>query len=142
MRRVVAITLGVVFVGMFLLVGTSQGADQQTLIQKVRNNYQEITSFQADISVQRSEQRGEGQGKGNIWAKEGKFRMEMETIVSESAVDEIIKKQVIVFDGKSFWMHSQPENEVITIDLTKLSGLPDLARAQIEDTVTQLEEGA
>jgi len=142
MKKIVNISAGMVVLGMFFLIGTAQGADQETLIKKIKDNYQELTSFQADIYIERTEQGKELEGEGKIWAKEGKFRMEIEAIASDSGEKGAAEKQIIVFDGKIFWIYSQPKNELITIDLSKLTDLPGLARGQIRDIVTQLEEGA
>lgn len=146
MRKIVSISVVIVILAMFLLIGTTQGTDQETLIKRIKENYQELTSFQADIYIEETKEGKEKQGQGNIWAQEGKFRMEIETIVSDIVSDTgqegTIEKETIVFDGKIFWIYSQPKNELITIDLSKLTDLPGLARGQIRDIVTQLEEGA
>ncbi len=142
MMKIVNISAGMVVLGMFLLIGTAQGADQKTLIKKIKDNYQELTTFQADIHIETMEEGKELEREGKIWAKEGKFRMEIEAIASDSGEKGAAEKQIIVFDGKIFWIYSQPKNELITIDLSKLTDLPGLARGQIRDIVTQLEEGA
>ncbi len=142
MRQIVAITAGMVFMSMFLVIDIAQGTDQEGLIQRIKDNYQGLASFQADIYIERIEQGKKVKGEGNIWAKEGKFRIEIETIASGSPENEIMEKQTIVFDSKIFWIYSQPKNELISVDLSKLADLPDLAKGQIQDTVTQLEEVA
>ncbi len=142
MRKIVSISVVIVILAMFLLIGTTQGADQETLIKRIKEKYEELTSFQADIYIKGTEEGKEEQGQGNIWAQEGKFRMEIETIVSDTGQEGTTEKETIVFDGKIFWIYSQPKNELITIDLSKLTDLPGLARGQIRDIVTQLEEGA
>ena len=141
MKKIVNISAGTVVLGMFFLIGTAQGADQQTLIKKIKDNYQELTTFQADIYIETIEKGKELEGEGKIWAKEGKFRMEIEAIASDSGEKGAAEKQIIVFDGKIFWVYLQPKNELITIDLSKLTDLPDLARGQLQEMVTELEEG-
>ncbi len=140
MRTIVPVSVGLVFTGIFLLLGTSQGADQEKLIQKIRDNYQGLASFQADIYMERIEQGKKLKGEGNVWAKEGKFRVEIETTASGSPENKIMEKQKIVFDSKIFWIYSQPKNELIIVDLNKLADLPDLAKGQLQGTVTQLQE--
>ena len=130
-----------VVLGMFFLIGTAQGTDRETLIKKIKDNYQELTTFQADIYIQTTEKEKELEGEGKVWAKEGKFRIEIEAITSGSAEKEAAEKQTIVFDGNIFWIYLQPNDELITIDLSKLADLPDLAREQLQETVTGLEEG-
>ncbi len=141
MRKIVSISALIVILAMFLLIGTTQGADQETLIKRIKENYEELTSFQADIYIKTIEKGKEERGEGNIWAQEGKFRMEIEAIASDSGERGAAEKQIIVFDGKIFWIYSQPKNELITIDLSKLTDLPDLARGQLQEMVTELEEG-
>jgi len=139
MRKIVSISAGMVVLGLFFLIGTAQGADQETLIKKIRDNYQELTTFQADIYIQRTEKGKELQGEGKIWAKEGKFRMEIEAIASGSGEKGAAEKDTIVFDGKVFWIYSEATNELIAIDLTKSADLPGLARAQLQEIVNKLE---
>lgn len=139
MRKIVSISAGMVVLGMFFLIGTAQGADKETIIKRIKDNYQELTTFQAEIYIETIEK---GEGEGKIWVKEGKFRMEIETIASGSGEKEAAEKQTIVFDGKIFWMYSQPKNELITIDLSKLADLSGfLAKEQLQGMVTELEEG-
>ena len=52
MKKIVNISAGMVVLGMFFLIGTAQGADQETLIKKIKDNYQELTTFQADIYIE------------------------------------------------------------------------------------------
>ncbi len=137
MRKIVSISAGMVVLGMFFLIGIAQGADKETLIKKIKDNYQEITSLQADIYIETIEK---GEGEGKIWAKEGKFRMEIEAIASGSK--EAAEKQIIVFDGKIFWIYSQPKNELITIDLSKLADLSGVVKGQLQEIVKGLEENA
>lgn len=137
MRKIVSISAGMVVLGMFFLIGTAQGADKETIIKRIKDNYQELTTFQAEIYIETIEK---GEGEGKIWVKEGKFRMEIETIASGSGEKEAAEKQTIVFDGKIFWMYSQPKNELITIDLSKLTDLPDSAKGQLQEIVKGLEE--
>ncbi len=139
MRKIVSISAGMVVLGMFFLIGTAQGADKETIIKRIKDNYQELTSFQADTYIERTEQGKELEGEGKIWAKEGKFRMEIETIASGSE-EEAAEKQTIVFDGNVFWIYSQPKNELLTIDLSKLIDLSDSAGGQLQGMVTELEE--
>ena len=139
MRKIVSISAGMVVLGMFFLIGTAQGADKETIIKRIKDNYQELTSFQADTYIERTEQGKELKGEGKIWAKEGKFRMEIETIASGSE-EEAAEKQTIVFDGNVFWIYSQPKNELLTIDLSKLTDLSDSAGGQLQGMVTELEE--
>jgi len=139
MRKIVSISAGMVVLGMFFLIGTAQGADKETIIKRIKDNYQELTTFQADIYIETIEQGKDTEGEGKIWAKEGKFRMEIEAITSGS--EEEAEKQTIVFDGKIFWIYLQPKNELITIDLSKLTDLPDSAKGQLQGMVTELEEG-
>jgi len=140
MRKIVSISAGMVVLGMFFLIGTVQGADKETIIKRINDNYQELTTFQADIYVETTEEgKGNLQGEGKIWAKEGKFRMEIEAIASGSE-EEAAEKQTMVFDGKIFWLYSQPKNELITIDLSKLADLPGLAKEQLQKMVKELKE--
>ncbi len=143
MRKIINISAGMVVLGMFFLTGTAQGTDQETLIKRIKDNYQELTSFQADIYMVGTQEQGKGiSGEGKIWAKEGKFRMEVETITPGAGEEGVIEKQTLVFDGKIFWMYSQPENELITIDLSQLAGLSGSLGGQLQEIVTELEEGA
>jgi len=138
MKKVLSASAGMVFLGILFLIGTAQGADQETLIKKIKDSYQELTTFQADIYVETTEEGKELQGEGKIWAKEGKFRMEIEAIASGS--EEEAEKQTMVFDGKIFWLYSQPKNELITIDLSRLADLPGLAKEQLQKMVKELKE--
>jgi len=141
MRKIVSISAGMVVLGMFFLISTAQGADKETIIKRIKDNYQELTTFQADIYIEAIEQGKDIEGEGKIWAKEGKFRMEIESIASDSSQEAAPENRTIVFDGKVFWIYLQPKNELITIDLSKLTNLPDLARGQLQEMVTELEEG-
>lgn len=141
MRNIVSISAGMVILGMFFLIGTAQGADKETIIKRIKDNYQELTTFQADIYIETIEQGKDTEREGKIWAKEGKFRMEMEAIVSGSGEKGAAEKQTMVFDGKIFWIYLQPKNELITIDLSKLADLSGLAKEQLQGMVTELEEG-
>ena len=49
MRKIVNISTGMAILGMFFLIGTAQGADKETIIKRINDNYQELTTFQADI---------------------------------------------------------------------------------------------
>lgn len=142
MRKIVNISAGIVVLGMFFLIGTAQGADKETIIKRINDNYQELTTFQADIYIETIEQGKDIEGEGKIWAKEGKFRMEIEAIASDSGQEGAAEKQVIVFDGTIFWIYLQPKNELITIDLSKLADLPDSAKGQLQVMVKKFEEGA
>ena len=139
MRKIVNISAGMVVLGMFFLIGTAQGVDKETIIKRINDNYQELTTFQADIYIETIEKGKDKEGEGKIWAKEGKFRMEIEAIASGS--EEEAEKQTIVFEGKVFWIYLQPKNELITIDLSKLTDLPDSAKGQLQEIVKGLEEG-
>jgi len=140
MRKIVSISAGIMFLGMFFLISTAQGADKETIIKRVNDNYQELTSFQADIYIETIEQGKDTEGEGKIWAKEGKFRMEMEAIASGSGEKGAAEKQIMVFDGKVFWLYLQPQNELITMDTSKLADLSGLAREQLQEIVTELEK--
>jgi len=140
MKKIVSISAGMVVLGMFFLIGTAQGADKETIIKRINDNYQELTTFQADVYIERTEQGKDIEGEGKIWAKEGKFRTEVETIASGSGEKGTAEKQTIVFDGKVFWIYLQPKNELLTIDLSKLTDLSDLAGGQLQGMVTELEE--
>ena len=141
MRSVVCASAGIVVLGVFFLIGTAQAADQETIIQKIKDNYQQLTSFQANMYMEGTEQGKELRGEGKIWAKEGKFRMEVETVTSGSGEEGVIEKQTIVFDNNIFWVYSQPKNELITIDLSKLTELSGLAKRQLQQLIAKLEEG-
>lgn len=65
--------------------------------------------------------------------------MEIETIASGSE-EEAAENRTIVFDGNVFWIYSQPKNELLTIDLSKLIDLSDSAGGQLQGMVTELEE--
>ena len=141
MKKIASISTGIVFLGILFLIGTAQGADKETIIKRINDNYKELTSFQADIYIERIEQGKELEGEGKIWAKEGKFRMEIEAIASDSGEKEASEKQVIVFDGKIFWIYSQPKNELFTIDPSKVADLSGGAKGQLQEIVKGLEEG-
>ena len=141
MKTMVSISTGMVFLGILFLIGTVQAADKQTIIKRIKDNYKELTSFQADIYIERIEQGKELEGEGKIWAKEDKFRMEIEEIASDSGEKEASEKRVIVFDGTIFWIYSQPKNELFSIDLSKLTDLSDLVKGQLQEIVKGLEEG-
>ena len=141
MKKIASISAGIVFLGILFLIGTAQGADKETIIKRINDNYQELTSFQADIYIERIEQGKELEGEGKIWAKESKFRIEIEAIASDSGEKEVSEKQVIVFDGKIFWIYSQPKNQLFTIDPSKVAELSGGAKGQLQEIVKGLEEG-
>lgn len=141
MRKTMNISAGMVVLGMFFLIGTAQGIDQETLIRRIKDNYQELTSFQANIYMEESEEESWLEGQGKIWAKQGKFRIEVETITSGSGEEGVMEKHVIVFDGEILWIYSESENELMSIDLVKLAFLSDLTGGELREMVTQLEEG-
>ena len=39
MRKIVSISVVIVILAMFLLIGTTQGTDQETLIKRIKENY-------------------------------------------------------------------------------------------------------
>jgi len=145
MKKIIKISMGIVVLGIFFYIGIAQAQDTEEIIKKVESTYKEISSFQADFSI---EQEGKLGGEGKIWNEKNRFRMEVEMIApvpgeKEKAEEKLTKqKQIIIFDGKVFWVHSNVNNQsqVMMLDSSKLNELPDAAKQQGENLMEQLKE--
>ena len=105
MTKIVSITAVILVLVVCSVVSIAQAVNQETLISRIKSNYQGLTSFQADIHIKRIEKEQEQEGEGRIWARKGKLRMEIGEIASDSGEEETSDKEIIVFDGNVFWFH-------------------------------------
>ncbi len=143
MRKIISI--GVVVLGVFFYIGVAQAEDAEKIMKKIQETYKNINSFQADFSM---EQEGKLGGKGKIWNKKDRFRMEAEMIPSVPGEKEKMEekstkqKQTIVFDGKIIWIYSNQDGkeQVMILDSSELTELPGEAKQQGENLMEQLKE--
>jgi len=144
MGKIIRISVGIIVSGIFFSIGIAQAEDVEKIMKKINDTYEKITSFQANFLMEGINGKNKFKGEGKIWNKESKFRMEMKMVPSSEKEEEksVNQKQVIVFDGKVFWVHSQinDQDQVMMLDTGKLAGLPDTLRDSVEQFKEEFEK--